>query len=94
MQSIVGQLSTSTFWIFLPSVCEDLSAEGKEQKEDREEDDVAMVFIEDMRHGGRCRALLLARPVAQRSVTAADANGVESAGAKLLLARRGDEAGT
>ena len=81
----------------LPALCacEDLSAEGGEQKEDREAEDVAVqVFIQDVRHGGRRRALLLARPVAQRSVTAADANGVESAGAKLLVSRGGDEAGT
>lgn len=42
---------------------------------------------------GRRRSLLLARPVAQRRVAAGDADGVEPAGAELLVARGGDEAG-
>lgn len=39
------------------------------------------------------RPLLLARAVAQRRVAAGDAHGVEPAGAELLVAGGGDEAG-
>jgi len=42
----------------------------------------------------RLRSFLLPRPVTQRRVAAGDAHRVELAGAELLVAGRGDEAGS
>lgn len=74
--------------------CWDLSQrEDRQRRQDEGQEEEKPPVHLDARHCRRGHRAFPLGPVAQRGVTAGDAHWVQPAGAELLVARRGDEAG-